>query len=76
MKKAAYDRIIANGGVPKPPRIRRPRVPRAPGDPGGRSSRLEGVGISREAQRNLNKWARERKEAEVSQFFEVLFSVM
>ncbi|CAM9300216.1 unnamed protein product [Pylaiella littoralis] len=65
MKKAAYDRIIANGGVPKPPRIRRPRVPRAPGDPGGRSSRLEGVGISREAQRNLNKWARERKEAEV-----------
>lgn len=65
MKKAAYDRIIASGGVPKPPRVRRPRTPRAPGDTGRGGSRLEGVGISREAQRNLNKWARQRKEAEV-----------
>lgn len=65
MRKAAQDRIIANGGVPKPPRVRRPRVPRAPGEPRARASRLEGVGISREAQRNLNKWARQRKDAEV-----------
>ncbi|CAN0045895.1 unnamed protein product [Scytosiphon promiscuus] len=65
MRKAAHDRIIASGGVPKPPRVRRPRVPRAPGEPRARASRLEGVGISREAQRNLNKWARQRKDAEV-----------
>lgn len=74
MRKAAYDRIIASGGVPKPPRVRRPRAPRAPGDPRGRGgSRLEGVGISREAQRNLNRWAKERKQAEVSIFASELF---
>ncbi|CAB1117401.1 unnamed protein product [Ectocarpus sp. CCAP 1310/34] len=65
MRKAAHDRIIASGGVPKPPRVRRPRVPRAPGEPGSRASRIEGVGISREAQRNLNRWAKQRKDAEV-----------
>lgn len=78
MRKAAHDRIIASGGVPKAPRVRRPRVPRAPGDPprsrGG--SRLEGVGISREAQRNLNRWAKERKEAEVILLFFFCLPIM